>query len=350
MKSIFLIVSGSLLMIVLTSCNHVPEIAGKPRVFVFTDINIDAGDPDDRQSLVHILWYADELDITGIVPDRWNARGLEACQLAVEAYSHDYRNYHFGEKGFPAPAHVESLLAVDREDAFAKFQAAASVKESPLYVLIWGNMQLFGEALRRYPEVADNIRVVSIGTGVMLEEYNQYLPDDWEKMDQPCKQYNWNGWGRQQIFDDSRFSNMWWLEINWTYDGMFTGPEPEEMFYKLSKFGDLGQHMIDVTENEPWARYFRVGDTPSVLYVIDPENNLDDPTRGSWAGRFSHPFPDSRPNFYTDHNGDIEWDYENPCNTWSNHTLVHRHATSTLEKVRPAMYEALLQKLTLLYE
>lgn len=32
-----------------------------PRVFIFTDINIDAGDPDDRQSLIHLLWYANEL-------------------------------------------------------------------------------------------------------------------------------------------------------------------------------------------------------------------------------------------------------------------------------------------------
>ena len=45
----------------------------KPQVFIFTDINIDQGDPDDRQTLIHLLWYADEVEIKGIVPDRWNA-------------------------------------------------------------------------------------------------------------------------------------------------------------------------------------------------------------------------------------------------------------------------------------
>jgi hypothetical protein len=38
-----------LVLLVGTACS---SLAAKPRVFVFTDINIDAGDPDDRQSLV----------------------------------------------------------------------------------------------------------------------------------------------------------------------------------------------------------------------------------------------------------------------------------------------------------
>ena len=41
----------------------------KPRVIITTDINNAGGDPDDKQSLVHVLWYADELDIVSIIPD-----------------------------------------------------------------------------------------------------------------------------------------------------------------------------------------------------------------------------------------------------------------------------------------
>ena len=70
----------------------------RPRVFIFTDINIDQGDPDDRQSLIHLLWYADELTVEGIVPDRWNAQGYEACKLALNAYADDYQNYHLIKK------------------------------------------------------------------------------------------------------------------------------------------------------------------------------------------------------------------------------------------------------------
>lgn len=320
-----------------------------PRVFVFTDINIDSGDPDDRQSLIHLLWYADELQIEGIVPDRWNAQGFEACQLVVDAYEKDYLTYRWHGKGFPPPDVVRKLIATDFDDAMERFARAASRKNDPLYVLIWGNMVNVGEALRRFPDLAANIRLITIGTDLMMEEHIPYMPADWEKTDRPCTQYNWNGHGRNEIFNDPRFDDMWWLEINWTYEGMFTGDEPVDMFHKLSAYGAMGQHMVEVTENEPWARYFRVGDTPSVLYVIDPRHDRTDPTVSTWAGKFVRPFPETRPHYYTDHNGPIEWDYENPCNTWENHVEFNKHARSTLEAERPGMYRALLEKLDGIY-
>jgi hypothetical protein len=338
-----------LILLVLVAATLNLKSENRPRVFVFTDINIDSGDPDDRQSLIHLLWYADELRIEGVVPDRWDARGLEACKMAADAYSKDYSKYSFNKKGFPPPEEINKLFAVDRGDAIRRFQKAASVSNDPLYVLIWGSMRLFGDALRSKPEVAENIRVITIGTDLMMEDYRQYIPPSWETTEKPCEQYNWNGHGRNEIFNDSRFHRMWWLEINWTYEGMFTGEEPREMFHKLSEYGNLGNHMKEVVKNEEWAQYFRVGDTPSVLYVIDPENDLNDPARGSWAGKFFKPFPKERPNYYADYNGPVEWNYNNPCETWKNHVAFRDHAKSTLENQRPQMYEALLSKLEILY-
>jgi hypothetical protein len=344
-KSIIFILGA--LMLTGIACKQ--ESKEKHRVFIFTDININSGDPDDRQSLIHLLWYADELEIEGIVPDRWNAFGLEASQLAVNAYSKDFQMYELGKKGYPYPEQIQTKLATGAEDAINRFISVASVEGSPLYVLVWGNMELFGTALRTKPELSENIRLITIGTGLMLEEHMEFLPEDWPRSE-PCVQLNWNGWGRNAVFKDPQFADMWWLEINWTYNGMFTGPEPEEIWHKLSQYGHLGEHMIQVTEKEPWARYFRVGDTPSVLYLIDHLHNPDDPTRSSWAGRFVKPFPDTRPNYFTDDHGRIEWDYTNPCNTWENHVAVHDYAKGTLEKERPHMYEALLEKLNRVYD
>lgn len=180
------ILKALLLIIALASCQK----EYRPRVFVFTDINIDAGDPDDRQSLIHLLWYADELDIAGIVPDRWYAGGLEACHLAVDAYKIDYQSYNWFDKSFPEPDHIRSLLATDRSD----------------------------------------------------------------------------------------------------------------------------------------------------------------PTKSSWAGKFVRPFPDTRPHYYTDDNGLVEWDYNDPCNTWQNHTEMNQYAKSTLERERPGMYAALIEKLERIYK
>jgi len=58
------------------------SLVAKSKVFVFTDIDIGGGDPDHRQSLVHLLWYADELDMLGILSERWNKEDI-ACQMAV---------------------------------------------------------------------------------------------------------------------------------------------------------------------------------------------------------------------------------------------------------------------------
>ena len=122
------------------------------------------------------------------------------------------------------------------------------------------------------------------------------------------------------------------------------------MFEKLSVYGDLGKHIKEVVKNESWAQYFRVGDTPSVLYMIDPNHDLNDPTQSSWAGKFTKPFPDERPNYYTDLNGPVEWDYANPCSTWENHIEMNTYAKSTLEERRPEMYNALLNKLDEIYK
>ena len=339
-----------ILSLSLTICLATFADATGPRVFIFTDINIDAGDPDDRQSLIHLLWYADELQIEGIVPDRWNAGGAKACHLALNAYAADFRALGLQARGYPEPDHLRSLIAADIDDAMVRFrQAASAATDAPLYVLVWGNMVNFANALRSAPELAPKVRLISIGTGLMRESDIAYLPEDWERSE-PCQQRNWNGEGSDAIYHDPRFRELWWLEINWTYNGMFSGPEPKEMFEKLSRFGALGQHLIEATETYPWARYFRVGDTPSVLYVIDPDHPLDDPTEASWAGRFAHPFPQQRPHYYTDASDGIDWNYADPCQSWQRAEAVFEFSKATLEAQRPEMYEALLAKLRALYD
>ena len=323
-----------------------------PRVFVFTDINIDSGDPDDRQSLIHLCWYTDEVEVEGIIPDRWNAQGYEACSLVLEAYAADFTALDLIGSGFTDPIDLGKRIARDPNEAQRLFLEAASkdpVKEGPLYVLVWGNMRQFGKDLSMKPELAANIRLITIGTGLMREKDIPHLPPSWPKAEQPCEQYNWNGFGRDELYENPDYHEMWWLEINWTYAGMFSGEEPGQMFEELSQFGHLGKHMKEVVRNESWAQYFRVGDTPSLLYVIDPDHSLDNPEEGSWAGKFIRPFPVERPNYYTDFSGPVEWDYRNPCDTWENHEEFAAFARSTLEKRRDSMYAGLLEKLERIY-
>ncbi len=324
-------------------------LLGKPRVFIFTDINIDSGDPDDRQSLIHLLWYADELQIEGIVPERWNADGYEACNLAIDAYAEDYKTYCFEKHGYPEPSTLKNYIATNLDHATKLFNEAASSSKDPLWVLVWGNMQNVSDMLSKDPELSDKIRLITIGTHLMLEENRKFIPEGWGKTERACEQPNWNGSGRNSVFEDERFNDLWWLEINWTYEGMFTGEEPSLIFEKLLPFGALGAHMEEVVKNQKWARYFRVGDTPSVLYLIDPNHDLNNPNQISWAGQFTQPFPNDRPHYFADDAGSVTWDYHDPCKTWQNHPLVRANAKRTLESKRPKMYEALLKKLSQIY-
>ncbi|TDB59518.1 nucleoside hydrolase-like domain-containing protein [Arundinibacter roseus] len=337
MKRLFLLV---MLIVWHFQC---PAQTTKHRVFVFTDINIGGGDPDDRQSLVHLFWYADELEIVGIVPDRWNKQGMDACQMAIDAFRKDYDKYKFVSFGFPDAKKLEELLAKNTADAIERLRkAAVESNEQPLYVLVWGNMANFGKALKQYPEISEKIRLITIGTGL------KYGPKD-EVAGEECNVPNWNGDGRNEIYNDPRFNKMWWLEINWTYNGMFSGEGPKEMFKQLSKFGAMGEHIEFVTRDHPWAQYFRVGDTPSVLYLLDPSHNPDDPTLSSWAGKFKKPFEQERPNYYTDDNGTIPWNYTDPCASWNQVKAMYVYNKQTLENERPGMYKALIKKLVKIY-
>ena len=315
----------------------------KPRVIITTDINNAGGDPDDKQSLVHVLWFADELDIVGIIPDYWNGKGYEASMEVLDTYRKDFEEFNFGEKGYPDPESVEKRFAGDPQSARDMIIQEAMRSSEPIYLLIWGQMTTFQEALFHAPEIAEKVRILTIGTGV------KYGPAD-EQVGEECDVVNWNGKGRNEIYNDPRFDKLWWLESNWTYNGMFMGEGPRIMFEKLSTYGSMGAFIKTATKGHDWAQYFRVGDTPSVLYLIDPGNEIENPEKGSWAGKFKKPFPEKRPNYWTDDNGDISWDYADPCNTWGNVEEMYAYNKNTLFIRRQSMYDELINKLDQLYK
>ncbi|MBD1911013.1 MULTISPECIES: nucleoside hydrolase-like domain-containing protein [unclassified Leptolyngbya] len=319
-----------------------PELrSDRPRVLITTDINIGQGDPDDRQSMAHLLMYADEVNIRGIIPHRFLAGGVKATMLAIDAYEQDYNdtNTRYKSLGYPAPDALRATVARHPRAARRLLirEAQQATADDPLYVLVWGNMRTLRDALLKKPAIADRLRVLSIGT---------HLRSPW---DNACHEQNWNGSGREEIYSDPRFNHLWWIENDWTFEGMFQGDAPQELLEQLKGYGALGRNIWDVVQPFEWARYFRAGDTPSLLYVLDPNHSRDKPTQGSWAGQFYQPFPETRPNYYTDIHGGNAWDYQDPCRTWTLAQTVYKARVQTLLDRRPMMYEALITKLNRLY-
>jgi hypothetical protein len=314
----------------------------KPNVIITTDINHAGGDPDDKQSLVHLLWYANELDIRAIVPERWNGKGYEASMEVMDAYKNDFDELGWASLHYPEPESLRNLVAKTPTQADSLIISQIEVAQTPVYVLVWGNMTTIKNVLVKRPDLSDHIRLLSIGTGL------KYGPQDEVKGDE-CDVPNWNGKGRDELYNDPRFSKMWWLENNWTYNGMFMGDGPAKMLDSLSLFGNMGYLIKHAVKDDSWAQYFRVGDTPSVLYLIDNRHNIDDPESSSWAGKFKKPFPVLRPYYFTDDDGDLEWNYADPCASWHLVEQMYAYNKSTLAAERNSMYESLLAKLHKIY-
>jgi hypothetical protein len=345
---------GCALLAVYGSCTAAGVSAARPRVIVTTDVNIRAGDPDDRQSLVHLFYYLDELELKGIVADRSEsppARALEACSLAIDAYATDFADprCRLRERGYPAPDEVRRLVRRGgAEGAQAIVAEAKRDGPRPLYILVWGNMSAVQRALFSAPEIAPKLRVLSIGTFIKSPDTKMTAPEP-----------NWNSRGRKEIFEDPRFRELWWVENDWSHIGMFAGVSehggaahagpPVDVLHELARFGALGRHLVDVTEGNAWARYFRVGDTPSVLYLIEPGAKLDAPATSTWAGKYVRPFPQERPNYWIDHAGEHPWDFAQPSRTWSQAPAVLKVRTEAVVAVREAIYAAFLAKVRGLY-
>lgn len=355
MKNLLLALS---ILLILTSCNKKPAL---PRVIVTTDIQVCCGDPDDIQSLCHLLWYADELDIKAIIPEKFGRGeepgGITAAERVIAAYRDDYNDTtnNFQLLGFPSPDHLlKNILQTDRDSSVQLIIDEALKKDKrPLYILVWGNMNILKDALLAAPEIVENIRVLSIGTNLRAarDGGDGALP-------------NWNGPGRNRIFGDPRFDALWWIENDWGYNGMFDGliyPDdggrpiggrPYEMMRELAKKGgSLGNHLKEVVslDRVRWAYYFRVGDTPTVLYLLDQDNDQDDPSLGSWSGIFEQPFPESRPNYWTNVTGNSGFDHADPINTWRFSDSANVASFQFLLSEREEIYQSLLDKITRLY-
>ena len=320
-----------------------------PRVIVCTDINIDRGDPDDRQSMAHLLMYANEVEILSIIPERWNAGGYEATMQAVDAYKSDFENpdFNFKKLNYPDPESIRALVQKDRESAIDNFIVLARETTEPIHVLIWGNMVLFRDVLKKAPDLVDKIRIYTIGTHRMFQN-----PDAEENSKDTTRfgiRINWNGPGRNDVYNDERFNNLWWLENDWGYNGMFGGSEPKEFLLEIKNFGALGHHIWEVVQSHNWAHYFRAGDTPSLLYLLEPGVDLDNPETSKWAGKFINPYRESRPNYWIDDAGNPEWNYAEPENTWNIAKEVYDFRVNNLRKKRSEMYASYREKMKKLY-
>lgn len=262
------------------------EAREKPRVFVSTDIG--GSDPDDYQSMVHYLIYADEFETEGLISSPPHAGRAGHILECIAAYEKDYESLRAVSADYPAPERLRRLTRQGAVDPQAGDEPDSEISEGakllierariddrrPLYVLVWGSITDVAQAVRADPSIKAKIRIYSIGS--------------WNtRMDEKARAY---------LFRQRK--DLWWIENDTTFRGMYMGGEQSgewgnESFPQrnVRGHGHLGALFM---EKYP---VIKMGDTPSVLYLLS--GDPDDPDSESWGGSFVKPDADC-PSYWHD--------------------------------------------------
>lgn len=270
-KSIILIVICFAARKATVAQNKVPV---KPRVLISTDIG--GTDPDDNQSMAHLLMYSNEFALEGLVssPSYGNGSKEEILRM-IDLYAKDLPALRAHAKGFPTPGYLRSICkqGVRRAAPYAGFAAptegsrwiihcAKKASPQPLWILVWGGLDDLAQALHDAPEIQDRIRVYFIGG--------------------PNKKWCVNSYA----YIARNFPDLWLIESNATFTGMFTDDQAPAELKKASYYdnwikghGFLGTDFKNYYKGEP-----KMGDTPSLLYMMDGDPNH--PEKESWGGSY----------------------------------------------------------------
>lgn len=247
----------------------------RPRVIVSTDIG--GSDPDDFQSMVHFLLYADRFDVEGLISSPWGAGRKRDILTVIDKYEADYPNLRSHSDKYPAP---DALRAVTKEGALDPavgegvthategsdwiIRCAKRDDPRPLWVLVWGTIDDVAQALHDDPSIAPKLRVYYISSSNKkwgLAAYN---------------------------YIDQHHPDLWMIENNSTFRGWFVGGNQDGDLGNRSFVsthvkgkGALGDYFATMLSGE-----IKMGDTPSVVYLLDGDRVAEDPTHGGWGGRF----------------------------------------------------------------
>ncbi len=154
-----------------------PETAAaaqRPRVIVSSDIG--GTDPDDFQSMVHLLVYADAFDIEGLISSPYGSGRREYILRVLDRYAVDYPNLKTWSDRYPSP---DDLRRIAKQGAIESapqqgfnrptegsewiVRCARRDDPRPLWVLVWGGIDDLAQALHDAPDIAPKLRVYFIG-------------------------------------------------------------------------------------------------------------------------------------------------------------------------------------------
>ena len=277
-----------LLVAALLSVAHSPARAeGRLRVIVETDAG---GDPDDEQSMVRFLLYANEWDVEGIICNRAEARegenlnsartGLGIVERLVKAYGECYANLVQHDARYPTPERLLQRTVPGYEDSHQGVKlilaAVDSADPRPVWFLNWGtdhgaassslrralDRVLAERGPRKYAEFKSRLRLSSD------DQFGEHTT----RRDPPFSL--WVDTFRPEV-DGSRWYHR------------FSGLTATAGGFDLERDVRTGHGPLGALYPTNTTHRQKEGDTMTFLYLVPTGmNDPEQPTWGSWAGRY----------------------------------------------------------------
>lgn len=258
-------------------------------MIILSDIEAD---PDDTQSFVRLLLYANSIDIEGLVATtsvhQKERIAPESIIKLLDTYDKVQPNLNLHEKGYPSAQSLKTLVKKgqpgyglanvgkekDSEGSEWIIKMLEKDDDRPLWISVWGGVNTLAQSLQKIKDTKsakEAKRLIS-----KLRVYTISDQDDsgsWIRKNFPDVFY---------IVTPGGYGKATWGGINLTVNGIDNTTVSNEWIADNIQqgHGPLGASYPDVG-------YGMEGDTPAFLHLIpNGLNNPEHPNWGSWAGRY----------------------------------------------------------------
>lgn len=253
---------------------HPVDLKENARLIVSTDIG--GADPDDMQSMLHMLLCSDRIDIEGLISaPAWvpHPDHTDKIRAAVSRYADILPNLKVHSSGYPSSEHFDSIIV--RGQTTPHMSGVGEGKDSP-----------GSELIIRSVDNEDDPRPVWIAAWGGINTAAQAI---WKVKNTRSESEFRKFISKIRIYDilGQDDAGAWiarnFPEITYIRNAHVYGWAPDDVWTKehIQSKGVYGAFYPD----RIWATE---GDSPSFLYLI--ANGLNDPEHpeyGGWGGRFS---------------------------------------------------------------
>ncbi len=253
--------------------SHNTQKKENTRLIVTTDLG--GSDPDDIQSMIHLLVCSDRIDIEGLISsEAWvdDPDKTDKLRKTVNDFIEVLPTLRIHSSDYPSAEYLRSIVAQGQDkphmdgvgegkDSPGSEMIVAAITNNdkrPLWIAAWGGMNTVAQALYKLKNTTDK------------KTFGKYLSK--------LRVYDILGQDDAGAYIAKNYPDLIYIRNKEVY-----GWAPNDQWTKdnIQNRLPLGAHY----PNRIWATE---GDSPSFLYVYSNGlNNPEHPDYGGWGGRFS---------------------------------------------------------------